>query len=113
MVNFDSSVVVIGGWSEKNSYSSSLYKLMCSHDECMWSEMGQKLIAAREMFVAMKIPDEMTNCTAKVRNQSVISTLNYFLNFFLNSRSRPLRLHEMESVEKVRREEEMDQDQVQ
>ena len=70
MVNFDGSVIVIGGWGKEDGHSDSLYKLVCSNDKrCKWEEMSQKLTVARQNFVAMMIPDEMTNCRAKVRTK--------------------------------------------
>ena len=64
MVSVDGTVIAIGGYSNDGCYSKSLYKLECS-DDCHWKEMSQKLTAAREWFVAMTIPDEMTNCQKK------------------------------------------------
>ena len=66
MVEFDGTVVAIGGYS-KDDQSSSLIKLVCSIDECQWTEMSQKLEVARCLFVAMLIPDEMTNCHKKLK----------------------------------------------
>lgn len=69
MVNFDGSVVAIGGKSF-DGLSKALFKLDCTtYDDCQWKEMSQKLTVARGAFVAMTIPDEMTNCTAKVRTK--------------------------------------------
>ena len=68
MVNFDDSVIVVGGLNKENGYSKSFYKLVC-FDDCHWNMMPQKLAVARGLFVAMTIPDEMTNCKAKVRTK--------------------------------------------
>ena len=68
MVSVDGAVIAIGGYSNVNGYSKSLYKLACSQ-ECHWKEMSQKLTVARSSFVAMTIPDEMTNCQKKPINQ--------------------------------------------
>jgi hypothetical protein len=57
-------VIVIGGWSDTdNAYQSSMYKLICDQLECNWSEMEQQLQIARQMAVAMLIPNHLTNCT--------------------------------------------------
>ena len=63
MVNYEGSVIAIGGY-DYDDYSKSLFKLECS-DECQWKEMSQKLAEGRTDFVAMTIPDEMTNCQKK------------------------------------------------
>jgi hypothetical protein len=54
-------VIVIGGYSA--AHQSSIYKLICDQLECKWSEMEQKLKIARQLSVAMLIPDTLTNCT--------------------------------------------------
>jgi hypothetical protein len=54
-------VIVIGGYSA--GYQSSIYKLICDQLKCQWSEMEQKLKFSRQDFVAMLIPDTLTNCT--------------------------------------------------
>jgi hypothetical protein len=54
-------VIVIGGYSAADQ--SSIYKLICDQLECKWSEMEQQLKIARRSFVAMLIPDALTNCT--------------------------------------------------
>jgi hypothetical protein len=57
-------VIVIGGYSTTdNAYQSSIYKLICDELGCDWSEMKQQLKIARQLFVAMLIPDTLTNCT--------------------------------------------------
>ena len=69
MVSVDGTVVAIGGWSN-NELSNAIFHLVCSSlDECQWTQMAQKLSVARDNFVAMTIPDEMTNCRAKVRTK--------------------------------------------
>ena len=69
MVNFDGSVVAIGG-GKRSGHSDALFKLLCStKGECEWKKMSQKLTVARDFFVAMTIPDEMANCRAKVRTK--------------------------------------------
>jgi hypothetical protein len=42
---------------------SSIYKLICDQLGCKWSEMEQQLKIPRRYFVAMLIPDTLTNCT--------------------------------------------------
>jgi hypothetical protein len=61
-------VIVIGGYSADDSaaggaYQSSIHKLICDQLGCKWSEMEQQLKIARAAFVAMLIPDALTNCT--------------------------------------------------
>ena len=66
MVSVDGAAVAIGGDSD-GDYSNAIFRLVCSAlDECQWAKMAQKMSVAREDFVAMTIPDEMTNCRAKV-----------------------------------------------
>ena len=66
MVSVDGTVIAIGG-NNNNDNLNALYKLECS-DDCHWKEMSQKLTFARRHFVAMTIPDEMTNCPKKPIN---------------------------------------------
>jgi hypothetical protein len=57
-------VILIGGYSNTdNAFQSSIYKLICDQLGCNWSEMKQQLQIARRSFVAMLIPDTLTNCT--------------------------------------------------
>jgi hypothetical protein len=57
-------VIVIGGYSDTDyEYQYSMYKLICDQLECKWSEMEQQLKIARDDFVAMLIPNQLTNCT--------------------------------------------------
>jgi hypothetical protein len=57
-------VIFIGGWSENSGLQSSFfYKLICDQLGCKWSEMEQELKIHRSNFVAMLIPDTLTNCT--------------------------------------------------
>ena len=66
MVSVDGTVVAIGGRSN-GALSNAIFQLVCSSlDECQWAEMAQKLSVARWDFVAMAIPDEMTNCKKKL-----------------------------------------------
>ena len=78
MVSVDGTVVAIGGRSN-NELSNAIFQLVCSSlDECQWTEMAQKMSVARSNFVAMPIPDEMTNCRAKVRPKSNFSLESFF-----------------------------------
>jgi hypothetical protein len=58
-------VILIGGFSiYSNGHQSSIYKLICDQLECKWSEMEQQLKIARQLSVAILIPDTFkTNCT--------------------------------------------------
>jgi hypothetical protein len=55
--------MLMGGHSTTgNADQSSIYKLICDQLGCKWSEMEQQLIIPRRFFVAMLIPDTLTNC---------------------------------------------------
>jgi hypothetical protein len=54
-------VILMGGFS--NGFQSSIHKLICDQLGCKWSEMEQQLKIPRELFVAMLIPNHLTNCT--------------------------------------------------
>jgi hypothetical protein len=57
-------VIVIGGATFiPTEDQSALYQLNCNESGCEWHEMEQKLKIARERFVAMLIPDILTNCS--------------------------------------------------
>jgi hypothetical protein len=53
----------MGGFSATHGYQSSIHKLICDQLGCKWSEMAQQLKMSRQNFVAMLIPDTLTNCT--------------------------------------------------
>ena len=84
MVSVDGTVIAISGNTMQcrrgicrvGDHSNSLYKLVCNQN-CRWKELPQKVTVARRDFVAMTIPDEMTNCRGKVRTRP-ISVLNPF-----------------------------------
>ena len=65
MVEFEDTVVAIVSTYDamQKPERNSLYKLNCSSDvTCKWQEMSQKLAIPRNGFVAIMVPDEMTNC---------------------------------------------------
>jgi hypothetical protein len=59
-------VILMGGYSYE--YQSSIHKLICDQLGCKWSEMEQQLKIPRELFVAMLIPNYLTNCTKTFKN---------------------------------------------
>ena len=61
MVATENSLVVIGGVTD-GEYSKDLFELTCSETGCKWREMEQKLTIGRSNFVAMMVPDTLTNC---------------------------------------------------
>ena len=61
MVRMDKDLAVIGGYG--GGYSSSLYRLTCTNKACTWQTMTQELTIGRSNFVAMLIPDELTECS--------------------------------------------------
>ena len=66
MVEFDGKLIAVGGFNGlSNQGSDALYKLVCSDDDCEWQEMSQKLSVGKYAFVAMMVPDELTNCKQK------------------------------------------------
>ena len=64
MVTLDKDVVAIGGYCYPNcsDYQSSLYLMTCQNKVCEWQTMSQELKVGRSNFVAMLIPDELTDC---------------------------------------------------
>ena len=61
MVSYEYSIVAIGGYaSEEGGYLNTLYQLECVG--CSWKKLEQTLKTPRSNFVAMLIPDEMTDC---------------------------------------------------
>ena len=66
-------VIIVGGSTTNLEMQSSLYEMRCGpYLVCEWYEMTQKLQVARFRFVAMLIPDEITNCNN--RHAAVNST---------------------------------------
>jgi hypothetical protein len=55
-------VILIGG-HDVFGVQSILYQLNCTISGCKWHEMKQVLEIGRSSFVAMIIPDSLTNCT--------------------------------------------------
>ena len=70
MVPLDKDLVVIAGRSCTGgcSFESSLYLLSCHNKACGWTSMSQTLQVARQQFVAMLIPDDLTDCSKKLSN---------------------------------------------
>ena len=69
MVTLDKHLVVIGGFggvkgyaTYSDDYQSPLYLMTCQNKVCGWYTMSQELNVGREDFVAMLIPDELTDC---------------------------------------------------
>ena len=62
MVTLDKDVVVIGGYRESGTSLEPLYLMNCLFFHCEWKLMSQELKFARQNFVAMLIPDELTDC---------------------------------------------------
>ncbi len=54
-------VVLIGGYSAKDAYLDSLFRL--DNAEAQWEELPQKLSTGRHWHAAFLIPDYLTNCT--------------------------------------------------
>ena len=66
MVEFDHTVVTVGGNGNDDGELNvdTIHKLVCSaaDSSCEWIEMRQKLRVARQLLVAIMVPDELTNC---------------------------------------------------
>ena len=43
-------------------WHSTIYELVCTPTECIWSELEQKLEVQRDDYVAMLVPDELVSC---------------------------------------------------
>jgi hypothetical protein len=67
-------VILIGGWEVPDgpqNQTATLYRLNCEDFfGCNWQEMEQKLKVGRRNFVAMIIPDSLTNCTKTILNKT-------------------------------------------
>ena len=69
MVTLDKHLVAIGGFGGfkgyhtfDDDYQSPLYLMTCHNKVCGWYTMSQELNVGRRQFVAMLIPDELTDC---------------------------------------------------
>ena len=62
MVKINTDSVVIGGYAGNGEYSSLLYRLTCHNHDCEWHTMNQMFKITRQDFVAIAIPDELTDC---------------------------------------------------
>ena len=62
MVATENSLVAIGGVTTDGTTTNDLFELTCSETGCKWKEMEQKLKIGRSNFVAMMVPDSLTNC---------------------------------------------------
>ena len=63
MVSIGDDLIVVGGISLSGRRSSNLYRLSCRNSDCHWSELPQKLAIAREVLVAIAIPDNFVECS--------------------------------------------------
>ena len=62
MINWQNNLVVLGGETTGYSmcgYSSSCYLLECHNGELTWQELNAKMTKERELFVAIKISEEV------------------------------------------------------
>ena len=56
-LTFGNDLIVLGGESNDNNYSSSVFKLSCKNGIFNWEELDVKLQIPRRSFVASLIPN--------------------------------------------------------
>ena len=81
MVPLDKDLVVIGG-NDGSGAQSSLYLLSCHNKGCGWTTMTQTLQVGRYGFVAMVLPDELTDCGKELSN-IYLKTETFSTNLFV------------------------------
>ena len=63
IVTLGKDLVSIGGYDPYSyNYHSSMYLMTCQNKFCVWHVMSQALKVARKSFVALIIPNELTDC---------------------------------------------------
>ena len=58
----DASAPVIGGFTASQGYSSKIYFYTCSNQNCNIKLLSKELPVPNGLFVAIAIPDELSNC---------------------------------------------------
>ena len=61
MVRLGKGQAILGGKSN-NDHQTNIYMMTCSNRHCFISLLNRKLSVAREFFVAIPIPDEISVC---------------------------------------------------
>ena len=61
MVNYGTDLVVMGGFSNWPTYSSSFNQLSVENGTFKWEKMKPELKIPRRSFVAMTIPDHLVD----------------------------------------------------
>ena len=61
MLEIQGDLFVFGGWDENLNEQLAVHKMSCSSEVCSWTTINQELKVARELLVAMSVPDHF--CT--------------------------------------------------
>ena len=66
LVSVGPDIMVLGGFhAEKDTaQSDTLYVMSCRSNNCKWDTLPQKLINARQNFVAISVPKDFLKCQA-------------------------------------------------
>ena len=65
MVSLGNRLITMGGYNygeEFGGFQNIMFQFECSNLNCQWKQMAQTLDYARRDFVAMLIPNELTDC---------------------------------------------------
>jgi hypothetical protein len=57
MLEIQGDLFVFGGSDENWNMQSAVHKMSCSSEVCSWTTINQELKVARELLVAMSVPD--------------------------------------------------------
>ena len=57
MLEIQGDLFVFGGWDENLNEQLAVHKMSCSSEVCSWTTINQELKVARELLVAMSVPD--------------------------------------------------------
>ena len=67
MVSIGNQVVISGGYLDGGTYQKDLYKLTCVSQGCTWQSIPPlQLSVARNLHVAVAVPDNFINCSGEI-----------------------------------------------
>ena len=69
MVNYGTDLVVMGGYSDGLTESSSFYQLSVENGIFKWEKMKPELKIPRTNFVAMTIPDHLVDVQPRAKKR--------------------------------------------
>ena len=76
MVKLANGQAIIGGFTASQGYSSKIYFYTCSNQNCNIKLLSKELPVPNALFVAIAIPDELSNCITNGKELVIIPFLH-------------------------------------